>query len=214
MTRDNPRYVTMLILMTAAAVLSVAVRHGKAVPLRRNLEEFPLKIGNWQGVDQGRFPDEVMKVLRASDYTSRNYKRPDGAKLDFYIGYYRQQRAGESMHSPRNCLPGSGYEILEAKRVILDVPESHRKFEVNHFIVENDTSKQFVLYWYDTHGREFASEYEGKAILVWEGLKTGRTDGALIRVMMPIYGSATQAEQTSTEFARLVYPYLKEYLPE
>jgi EpsI family protein len=214
MSRDNPRYVFMLVLMTAAAILSVAVRHGKAVPLRRSLEEFPFQIGEWKGVDQGRFPDEVMKVLQASDYTSRRYKRKDGAVVDLYIGYYQQQRAGESMHSPKNCLPSSGYEVLNAERAMLDIPQVNKKIEVNHFVVESDTNRQFVLYWYDAHGRDFASEYEGKAILVWEGLKTGRTDGALIRVMAPILNSTTEADEVSTSFARQIYPLLKDYLPE
>ena len=214
MSRDNPRYVFMLVLLTAAAILSVAVRHGKAVPLRRTLEEFPFQIGDWKGVDQGRFPDEVMKVLQASDYMSRKYKRPDGAVVDLYVGYYQQQRAGESMHSPKNCLPGTGYEVLDAQRMMLDIPQVHKRIEVNRFMVESDQNKQFVLYWYDTHGRDFASEYEGKAILVWEALKTGRTDGALIRVMMPITSAKGQAEEVSTAFARQIYPYLKDYLPD
>ena len=82
--------------------------------------------------------------------------------VDLYVGYYQQQRAGESMHSPKNCLPGAGYEVLESKRVMLDIPKLHKSIEVNHYVVENERNRQFVLYWYDAHGRDFASEYEGK----------------------------------------------------
>jgi len=85
--------------------------------------------------------------------------------VDFYVGYYQQQRAGESMHSPKNCLPGAGYEVLEAKRVMLNIPKFNKQIEVNHYVVQNETTKQFVIYWYDTHGRDFASEYEGKSDL-------------------------------------------------
>ena len=96
----------------------------------------------------------------------------------------------------------------------MEIPSVHKTIEVNHYIVENESAKQFVLYWYDTHGRDFASEYKGKAILVWEALKTGRTDGALIRVLMPISGNEESVEKTATDFARHIYPYLKDYLPQ
>ncbi len=212
--RDNARYIFILVVMTAAAILSAAVRHGQGVPLRKSLEDFPFTLGEWKGVDQGRFPEEVMRVLQASDYLSRKYRRADGVPVDLYIGYYEQQRAGESMHSPKNCLPGSGYEVLDSRRVPLDIPAVHKTIEVNHYVVQSESNKEFVLYWYDTHGRDFASEYEGKAILVWEALKTGRTDGALIRVMVPFFGiSAEDPQKTASEFARQVYPHLKDYLP-
>jgi EpsI family protein len=191
------------------------VRQGRAVPLRRSLAEFPFQVGNWKGIDLGRFPEEVLKVLQASDYLNRDYQdKSTGAYVNFYIGYYEQQRAGESMHSPKNCLPGSGWEVLESTRVPLEIPASHRTIEVNHYVVQNETSKSFVLYWYDTHGRAFASEYEGKGILVWEALKTGRTDGSLIRVLVPYNGTTQKAEAVASGFARQVYPLLKDYLPE
>ena len=216
MKRDNPRYIAMLILLTVAAIFSVLVRQGKAVPLRRSLAQFPYEIGDWKGIDLGRFPDEVLKVLQASDYLNRDYQDgKNGPRLNFYIGYYEQQRAGESMHSPKNCLPGNGWEVLESVQVPLDIPQLHKTIQVNHYVVQSETSKMFVLYWYDTHGRAFASEYQGKAILVWEALKTGRTDGSLIRVLVPFSSSSQRpAEEMATHFARQVYPMLKDYLPE
>jgi EpsI family protein len=215
MTRGSPRYVAMLVLLSVAAIFSVLVRQGKAVPLRRSLAEFPYQVGNWKGLDRGRFPEEVLKVLQASDYLNRDYQDKNGTWLNFYIGYYEQQRAGESMHSPKNCLPGSGWEVLESTQVPMEIPQLHKTIQVNHYVVQNETSKSFVLYWYDTHGRAFASEYQGKAILVWEALKTGRTDGSLIRVLVPYNGSSQRpAEELATAFARQVYPQLRDYLPE
>ena len=214
MKRANSHYVSMLVLLTAAALLSLAVRHGRVVPLRRGLDQFPLTIGQWKGHDLGKFPDEIMKVLQATDYLSRDYRLPSGEQVNLYIGYYAQQRAGESMHSPKNCLPGGGWEVLDSRRVMMDIPAAHKSIEVNHYVVENENAKQFVLYWYDTHGRAFASEYEGKAILVWEALKTGRTDGALIRVLIPFGNNQAAVEKTAHSFAVEMYPLLKEYLPE
>ena len=216
MNRDNPRYILMLVLLSVAAIFSVLVRQGKAVPLRRSLAQFPYEIGTWKGLDLGRFPDEVLKVLQASDYLNRDYQDgKNGPPLNFYIGYYEQQRAGESMHSPKNCLPSNGFEVLESVQVPMEIPQLHKTIQVNHYVVQSETAKMFVLYWYDTHGRAFASEYQGKAILVWEALKTGRTDGSLIRVLVPYSGTSPRpAEEIATSFARQVYPMLKDYLPE
>jgi EpsI family protein len=215
MSRDNPRYIAMLVLLSLAATFSVMVRQGKAVPLRRSLDQFPYQVGTWKGLDLGRFPEEVLKVLQASDYLNRDYQNGvGGPRVNFYIGYYQQQRAGESMHSPKNCLPGNGWEVLESVHAPLEIPKLHKTIEVNHYVVQNDLAKNFVLYWYDTHGRAFASEYQGKGILVWEALKTGRTDGALIRVMVPFTGPQAPAEEVVTNFAREIYPLLKDYLPE
>ncbi len=215
MNRPNPRYIAMLILLSAAATFSVLLGQGKAVPLRRSLAQYPYQVGDWKGIDLGRFPEEVLKVLQASDYLNRDYQDgPQGPRVNFYVGYYEAQRAGESMHSPKNCLPGNGWEVLESVRVPMEVPKLHKTIEVNHYVVQSESGKMFVLYWYDTHGRDFASEYEGKAILVWEALKTGRTDGSLIRVMLPFNGPQKPAEDIVTDFAREAYPLLRDYLPE
>jgi EpsI family protein len=213
MKRAGWDYFLMIAVLAGAASLSVMVRHGQAVPLRKSFAEFPLRIGDWTGKSLGEFPEGILKVLNVSDYMTRDYTRGSD-QVSLYVGYYQQQRAGESIHSPKNCLPGGGWEVLDSRQGALDIPSQHKSIQVNYYVVQNEQYKQFVLYWYDTHGRAFASEYEGKAILVWEALKTGRTDGAMIRVMVPYTGSTNRAEATSQEFARLIYPLLKEYLPE
>jgi EpsI family protein len=204
----------MLALLTVAAGWSVTMRQGKAGALQRSFADFPRQIGKWEGSVQQDFPESVLAVLQPTDYLHRHYRRAaDGVTVNFYVGFYQHQRAGESMHSPKNCLPGAGYEVLESKRVMMDLPQAGKSIEVNHYIVQSQTEKQFVLYWYETHGRAFASEYQGKAILVWEALRTGRTDGALIRVMLPFTGPSPAAAAVTHEFAREVYPILRSYLP-
>lgn len=206
-------YIVMLALLAGAATLSVMTSHGRVVPLRQSLEAFPMQIGDWTGQSLGEFPKGVLEILNVNDYLNRRYTRR-GDSVTLYVGYYQQQHAGEGIHSPKNCLPGGGWEVLESRRGPLEIPAVHKTIEVNHYIVENEQSKQLVLYWYDTHGRAFASEYVGKAILVWEALKTGRTDGALIRIMVPYTGSSAQPEALVNDFARSIYPLLKNYLPE
>lgn len=207
------RYLFMLALLAGAAALSVMLRKGREIPPRKELSEFPNQLGEWKCRSLGEFPESVMKILNVSDYL--NWGCTSGSRqVSLYIGYYRQQRAGESIHSPKNCLPGGGWEILESRQAPLEIPGARKTIEVNHYVVQNASSKQFVLYWYDTHGRAFASEYLGKGIMVWEALKTGRTDGAIIRIMAPATSSGDSAGIVAQDFARLVYPHLKDYLPE
>ena len=130
MKGSSLRYGFMLALLTGAALLSVLVRHGQAVPLRKGLGEFPLALGPWNGRELPPFSERVLNILKASDYLNRIYVR-DGDAVSFYIGYYEVQRAGESMHSPKNCLPGSGWEILESRRVPLELPALRKSIEVN-----------------------------------------------------------------------------------
>lgn len=213
MKRPGLSYAFMLVLLVVAMMLSLMVRQGRAIPPRKDFSSFPMRLGDWRGTDLGRFPDEIMEVLKVSDYLNRTYSNGVN-QASLYIGYYRTQRAGESLHSPKNCLPGSGWEVLESRQVSLEIPSANKRIEVNHYVVQNGPDRQLVLYWYDTHGRAYANEFLGKAILVWEALRTGRNDGALIRIMVPFGSSAAQAETVASDFARQVYPLLKEYLPE
>lgn len=215
MNRGDTRFYSILGVLVIAAAFSVAIRYGKAVPLKKDLGEFPLNVGDWRGAKGADLSESVQQVLKATAYLSRNYARADRARASLFVGYYGEQRAGESMHSPKNCLPGGGWEIMDSRRVQLEIPALKRSIEVNHYWIQDDQAKQFVLYWYDTHGRAFANEYQGKLILVWEALRTGKTDGALIRVVVPYRGSSSrEAEAAASDLAQKVYPLLREYLPD
>jgi EpsI family protein len=211
---NGTRFYSMFGLLALAAALSVAIRYGQAVPLKKDLRAFPLEVGEWRGQDTADLPQSVQEVLKATAYLSRIYQRgQDRASL--FVGYYGEQRAGESMHSPKNCLPGGGWEVIDSRRVPLEIPALKKTIEVNHYWIQRDQDRQFVLYWYDTHGRAFANEYKGKLILVWEALRTGKTDGALIRVLIPYRGAdSREAEALASDLSRQVYPLLREHLPD
>src|SRR4029450_12228964 len=74
---------------------------GEAHVDRRPLKDFPQQLGNWNqfGTHQ-QLAAPTLKVLRASDYLSRNYRRTDGRVGNIYIGYYASQRDGATYHSP------------------------------------------------------------------------------------------------------------------
>lgn len=207
MKRLDLSFVFMLALLVTAAGLSVAAGYGQKVPPRKDFALFPSQIGEWKGE---RLPDldaDTLQTLGVTDYLNRSYRR-GGQEVTLYVGYYRSQRAGESIHSPKHCLPGAGYEVLDSRFGHVEIPAFHRTIPVNHYRLQRDQERLFVLYWYETNGHVMASEYTSKAMLVWQAMRTGHTDGALVRVI----ASGSDQEAVAAEFARQVFPVLREYL--
>jgi EpsI family protein len=155
-----------------------------------------------------------MKTLGADQYVSRVYGGPKAQVAGLYIGYYRTQRQGDTIHSPLNCLPGAGWQPVSAGRVSIPI-DGREPIEVNRYIVQKGEERQLVLYWYQSQGRVVASEYWGKVYLVLDAIRTRRSDAALIRVTSPIGTGETEDEaaQYAVDFVRTLFPRLVEHLP-
>ncbi|MBI2683449.1 MAG: EpsI family protein [Acidobacteriales bacterium] len=135
---------------------------------------------------------------------------------DLFVAYYRVQKAGESMHSPKNCLPGSGWAPLVNDTVVLTKSPEGRDLPVNRYVIEKSGERALVLYWYQAGHRVIASEYWGKIYLVWDAMRTGRRDGGIVRIIVPLYKGQTEDDATKSglAFARTAYGQLPSYLPE
>ena len=154
---------------------------------RTELRDFPGAIGEWRqlGVDD-RFDKQTESVLRADDYLLRNYRSQDGQLASFYVGYYKTQRNGATYHSPLNCLPGSGWDMSNPKIVMITPPNGQPAFPANEYLIQNGKDRQLMVYWYQGRGRAVASEYWGKVYTVWDSLRRRRSDGAMVRVSVPV----------------------------
>src|SRR5262249_9600712 len=126
--------------------------------------------------------DDVLTVLKPTSYLSRLYRK-DGEQIELFVAYYSQQRAGESMHSPKNCLPGSGWEVWNYGTA--SVPVNGRQVTVNRYSVQNGPQRMLVLYWYQSKSRIIANEYLGKICLVRDALLSGQTAGSIVRLTLP-----------------------------
>lgn len=186
---------------------------GEARVERKELKDFPQTIGAWQktGNDQ-ILDDETLKVLRASDYLLRDFRKPDGAVANFYVGYYASQRSGATYHSPLNCLPGSGWMLSEPGKAMVSLQDGS-SFVANKYVIQNGDYKSFMVYWYQGRGRNVASEYWGKVYTVFDSVRLRRSDGALVRVTVPIGSSEAQAEKTAIEFASAASGILSQFVP-
>jgi len=212
--KPSLRYGVLLVLILVAGVLVNAWSYlGEAHVERKELKDFPQSIGAWQrtGSDQ-ILDDETLKVLRASDYLLRDFRKPDGRVANLYVGYYATQRTGATYHSPLNCLPGSGWTLSEPGKATIGLPDGS-SFVANKYVIANGDHKSMMIYWYQGRGRNVASEYWGKVYTVFDSVRLRRSNGAMVRVTVPVGASEAEAEQTAIEFASTASSVLPEFVP-
>jgi EpsI family protein len=212
------RSVVLFVCLVAAAGVVARANRAEPVAIRQQLDHFPTKIEEWQGVQEPPYAKNVLAALGVDDYLTRIYYSPDRSGVGLYIGYYQSQRQGDTMHSPLNCLPGAGWEPLSKSGLRLNVATSAtgptRDIEINRYVVRKGIDKQLVLYWYQSHDRVVASEYWGKFYLVADAMRLNRTDGSMVRVTAPVGdGGEAGAEATAVKFVKAIFPVLSSYLP-
>jgi len=202
--------------LAASAFISRASRP-EVVPVREPLSGMPVKIGMWEEGQASEIDSRVMAKLGVDDYINTVYYNPELFPASLYIGFYQSQREGDTIHSPLNCLPGSGWNPVRRGHVLIPA-NGNSGIEINRIIILKGMDKQVVLYWYQSHGRVIASEYWGKIYTVLDALRTNRTDAALVRVICPVPGtdadSEAAAEERAVDFAKALYPLLGRFLPE
>ena len=203
----------MIVILLGANVQLALLSHGRSIPLRQEFDKFPNEIGGWSGEDAGSLTTGEEKVLRADDYLLRSY-RDSLSHVGLFVAYYRSQKSGDTMHSPRNCLPGNGWEI--AKSEIIQIPSKNRSyatFPANHLMLVKDGMQQEIIYWYQANSRVFASEYAGKFFLVEDALSKNRTDGAIVRLSSISGAGSAQTHEQMVSFATEISGVLPSYLP-
>jgi EpsI family protein len=180
-----------------AAYASYAMQPEQVV-LRQPLSDLPYQMSTWQGQEAGPFSADVLQALGVDEYVNRI------------------QREGDTIHSPLNCLPGAGWQIVTRARTSLPVADAAGPVVVNRFLIQKGTERQVVLYWYQSHGRVLASEYWSKVFLVYDAVRLNRSDAAMVRVISPVLGpdgTEAQAEWHASAFAETLFPYLEKFLP-
>jgi EpsI family protein len=195
-----------------------ALSRQELVPPRESFARFPQQIGRWTGSKAPDFDTEVLEILGVDDYLNWVVRRQD-AVVGLYVGYWATQRHGDTMHSPMNCLPGSGWEPLGRDTIAIPVvtDAGPRSMTVNRIIIQKGLDRQLVLYWYQSHQRVVASEYAGKVYTVLDAIRHNRSDAAMVRVVTPLRANSlaaeAEAERTATEFVQELAPQLTRFLP-
>jgi EpsI family protein len=218
MTRQTDTWLRLAVVAVSLAGTALFLRsRGQAENLApaEPLASFPSQVGSWQGREVP-IPRWALDVLGAGEFLERSFSRtPDEPSIDFFLAYFPTQRTGSTMHSPQNCLPGSGWTPVESVRVEVPHPDGGR-IRVNRYVLARGLDRLLVLYWYQSHGRMVASEYWAKFYLVADAIQMNRSDGAIVRVMTPIVQDegVASAQQRSVAFIRDILVLLDRYIPQ
>ncbi|HEX8746045.1 MAG TPA: EpsI family protein [Pyrinomonadaceae bacterium] len=215
--KKSRRFYALLLLLVASGVVINLWQHaGEQTAPRRPLKEFPAAVGAWRQMGSDyRFDEETERVLRADDYLSRNYTGAERRVANLYVGYYATQRNGATYHSPLNCLPGTGWTMGEPGKITVSPTDGSAPFEANRYIIEQGSDRQLLVYWYQGRGRLVSSEYWGKIYTVLDSISRRRSDGAMVRVMVPLHKGETEqsALEGATNLASEIAPLLSSYVP-
>jgi exosortase D (VPLPA-CTERM-specific) len=219
----HPPVMARGVVVTACLVVATAalgtLTQTEAIALPQPLRALPLHVGPWQGRDTPPFDAKLVATLGVDDYVSRGYTAPGAPWVGLYVGYYQSQRQGQTIHSPLNCMPGAGWEPVGRGRVTVRAPADGGQaapVEISRLIVQKGLDRQLVLYWYQAHGRIVASEYWGKIYTVVDAIRLNRSDGAFVRVVVPISSREADAEPTAERaalaFVTRILPVLTTHL--
>jgi len=200
------------LLMGAGALLLLGVNRQRAVPLSGSLVSLPAEIQGLKGRDRAISADE-RKVAGMTDYLMREYVNPADSSFAFsvYVGYYDRQTEGKTIHSPRNCLPGAGWEPTGVSDRAIVIGKS--SYLVRRYSLAKDKSHALVYYWYQGRGRISSNEYLVKWELLRDAALTGRSEEALVRIVLPLEGDVGKADSLATEVAQAIIPAIDRVLP-
>lgn len=222
----SPKFWTVVLLLAVTALVLHSRGDSDRVPASEPLSQMPETIGPWTGQDLP-IADDVLAILGKGDFLNRLYVKAQPMNVDqtmgtpdanlpigLFIGYFPTQRTGQSIHSPQNCLPGAGWTFDSHRYITLD-DVNGKSYKVGEYQISNGESRQFVIYWYQAHGRSIPNEYVARAYMVADAIRMNRTDGALVRVITPIAPTETVADarKRAVRFTSLMAPMLPRFIP-
>jgi EpsI family protein len=212
----SSKYVRILsIVLLAQAGIFYASSRNEELPAMKPLRNFPRSLPGWAMTQEGYVDEETQAVLKADDTLTRNYGNAKyRMQPNLFVAYFQTQRTGKAPHSPKNCLPGAGWERDKEDYLDITVPGMAEPIHVNRYIVSKGEYKSVVLYWYQTQRRVVASEYRAKILTVEDAIRYNRTDTALVRVVVPVAGGDdVSAEREAVDFVQAFFLPLRHYLP-
>lgn len=208
------RPLLLLLLLQLVAFYALAFRE-ETVPPILPLATFPERLGTWRMVKDVPVEKEIADILRADDTLNRVYVDPARGESYLWIAYFKTQRYGQAPHSPKNCLPGSGWEPVPGASGLLTVrvPDWDTPITINRFVVQHGDERSVSLYWYQSHHRVIANELSARVFAVADSVRYRRSDTALIRVTIPVDGEIQRAVDSGVEFVQTVFPAIVRQLP-
>jgi exosortase D (VPLPA-CTERM-specific) len=209
-------FIVPVILLVLTIVFSQAVEFREKIPTKKSLDQLPLKVADWTAKERQLIDKVFLDKLDLSEYMVADYENSKGKRISFYVAYYESQVEGKSIHSPETCLPASGWNFKQYSPVSISaIPDMPGKMKISRALLEYGESRQIAYFWFSQRGRILTSLYQLKLYNFWDALILQRTDGALVRLITPVYESenVADAEARLQNFVRDIVPVLNEYIP-
>ena len=206
--------ILLTVLLLSQALLLFALSRREATLETIPLKDVPPVLGSWMKYQDAVIDQETLDVLKSDDILNREYIRQSGEHAMLFVAMFRSQRNGKTPHSPKNCLPGSGWIQETTSTIHVDVPGQATPVEANRYLVAKGDSKAVVVYWYQSRERSVASEYWAKYYVIKDAINYNRTDTSIIKITTMVGpGGAQAAEDSAKDLIRASYPVLRTYLP-
>lgn len=204
------RFIIVYVLMLLA-ILYMHVHADTAVPANKPFANFPDEHQGWRMSGQHELSDRAMEVLNPTDILNRTYVREGGRPVVLHIGFYDGGKGTGVIHSPKHCLPGSGWFLHSSERVSMDVgPDTVNLVQA---VYQHGPTMDLFLYWFQVRDKSLNSEYALKWAEITGSIFHGRRDTAFIRISTSFEGDVLQALDRAKDFARDFYPVFREFLP-
>jgi EpsI family protein len=205
------RFVIVYALFTAAALV-ISFHRDSNVPINHSFSDFPKQVQSWRMTNRSEFSAAVLNVLKPTDYLSCLYKDVAGETVNLYIGYHGGGKGGGEIHSPKHCLPGSGWHEVSSRSGEIEVPGG--TINLVRAVYQKGDNSEVFLYWYQVRDHSISNEYSLKLAEIMNSVMYRRRDASFIRVSVPVESDVNQAVAKGEQFIRDFEPSFREFLPK
>lgn len=204
------RFIVVFVLLGVMG-LYMTMHRDLEVPLARPFSEFPPTHNGWRMAGQSALSASVLKVLLPSDYLSRRYEAEDGTQVDMYLSYFDGGPDSGGIHSPKHCLPGSGWTELSSQRTTMEL--GGETVKLVRAVYAMGGNREVIYYWFAMHGQTLSDEYSLKLAEIKGSMFHRRRDKSFIRISVQAKENTGTAEKRIEAFLRDFYPIIREFLP-
>jgi exosortase D (VPLPA-CTERM-specific) len=204
------RFIAVFTVLLAAA-LFLNTHAYKSPPTNQPFSQFPRQVADWKMTEQFEFSDNILKALNPTDYISRQYKRTDGATVSLYVGYHNGAKGGSGLHSPKHCLPGSGWLEVSTRKDALVTPTGN--LNLVRAVYQKGGSKELFLYWFQMRDKTITDEYSLKLEEIKNSILYQRKDETFVRISVPFEQDEARATEQGEAFIRDFEKVIREFLP-
>ncbi len=207
---SKPIIVIILIMFTTVG-LYMNLHQDLHVPIKKSFELFPTTISGWRVVGESYLSANVQKVLKATDILLRQYANSDGKQVNLYIGYHGGGKGTGGIHSPKHCLPGSGWYEISTRKTEMEL--AGKKINIVQSVYQKGYDKEVFIYWFQAGNKTINDEYSLKLAEITNSVLYRRRDTAFIRISVPFETDQQAAIAIGERFLRDIYPTIQGFLP-